>query len=92
MRLRDAKTRKGHHPREPHQPAVDDPAADLQQDLPGELGDLGAAEEAEVAPPNPSAPPGGNWRWRGVTGARRFNKSDAGGDGSAYTELSTRIC
>ena len=51
MRLRDSKTRKGHHPRDPHQAAVDDPAADLQQELPGDLGDLGADEEAEAASP-----------------------------------------
>ena len=49
MRLRDSKTRKGRHPREPHQAAVGDPAADLQQGLPGDLGDLGADEEAEAA-------------------------------------------
>ena len=58
MRLRDSKTRKGHHPREQHQAAVDDPAADLQQEFPGDLGDLGADEEADASPLDAPDPQG----------------------------------
>ena len=74
--MRDAKTRKGHHPRDPHQAAVDDPAADLQQELPGELGDLGADEEAEAARPGPPVAPATS----GDGGAPKPDNLDDDGD------------
>ena len=40
--------RRGRHPRPPHEAAIDDPVADLQPELPGDLGDLGAEEERQA--------------------------------------------
>ena len=48
VRRRAGKPRAGRHPREPQVPSLDDPAADLQQQLPGNLGDLGAGEEIQA--------------------------------------------
>ena len=48
VRRRAGKPRAGRHPREPQVPSLDNPAADLQQQLPGNLGDLGAEEERQA--------------------------------------------